>query len=208
MKLILGSTSRFRKAVLKDAGYEFTTVSPDIDEKQEALRDPNPEIMTRTIARAKALACLDEIRFNLSDEIASESPQEDYILICSDQVVRCNGEVREKPTSADEARRYLTSYTEGHPAETVTAVVVVNVRSAKFVEGVDIAKQFFKPIPGDVVEALIAKGDIMHCAGSFMVEDPTLAPYLGERIGDVDSIMGLPLALLKRLMSEVSSEKA
>lgn len=51
----------------------------------------------------------------------------------------------------------------------------------------DVAKQHFDPIPEDVIDALIAKGDVLHSAGGFTVEDPLLAPFLGERIGTEDS---------------------
>lgn len=71
---------------------------------------------------------------------------------------------------------------------TVTAVVVTNLSAGgKRVEVVDIAKQHFREIPDTVVEQLIEKGDVLHCAGGFTVEDPILAPYLGERIGTQDS---------------------
>lgn len=68
--------------------------------------------MVLLIAHAKAAALL--------PKIASPS-----ILICSDQVIRCNGEVREKPENEEEARRFLKSYRE-HPAECINGVVVYN----------------------------------------------------------------------------------
>ena len=68
----------------------------------------------------------------------------------------------------------------------------------------DIAKQYFKPVPKEIVDKLIEKGDIMYCAGGFMIDDPLIHPYLDRREGTEDSIIGMPLALLKRLIDEVS----
>ncbi len=63
MEIVLGSSSKWRKEVLRSMGYTFTTMSPDIDEK--AIRDADPHILTLKIARAKAEALLYVILFFL-----------------------------------------------------------------------------------------------------------------------------------------------
>ena len=68
--------------------------------------------------------------------------------------------------------------------------------------GTDIAKQHFTPIPDTLVDALIAKGDILHCAGGFMIDDPLVIPFLAAREGSEDSIIGMPIALTMALLSE------
>jgi hypothetical protein len=74
MQLILGSSSKWRKEVLKELGFTFTCMSPDIDEKGthssthhyncnpcdidvlplKAIRDTDPHVMTVAIAAGKA----------------------------------------------------------------------------------------------------------------------------------------------------------
>ena len=66
----------------------------------------------------------------------------------------------------------------------------------------DIAKQHFKPIPEDVVTQVLAKGDIFYCCGGFMIDEPLFEPYLGERVGSADSIMGLPVDLTLKLLEQ------
>jgi septum formation protein len=56
MKIILGSSSPWRKEVLKSMGFDFKVLSPDIDEK--AIRDVDPTQLTLQIARAKTEALL------------------------------------------------------------------------------------------------------------------------------------------------------
>jgi len=68
--------------------------------------------MTVMIAKAKAAALLPKIT----------TPS---ILICSDQVIRCNGEIREKPESEAQARQFLETY-RTHPPECINGVVVYN----------------------------------------------------------------------------------
>ena len=76
------------------------------------------------------------------------------------------------------------------------------------VHGTDIARQHFHPVPADVVAQLIAKGDIMYCCGGFMIDDPLLQPYLGEREGSEDSIIGMPLNLLRDLIAQAEAAVA
>lgn len=63
----------------------------------------------------------------------------------------------------------MKSY-ENTPAETHSALVLVDVKTKKRVQGVHVARQFFKPISEDVVDEIIAQGDIMYCAGGFIVD--------------------------------------
>lgn len=67
-------------------------------------------------------------------------------------------------------------------------------------EGVDVAKQYFKPIPDEFISKLIAQGDVMYCAGGFAIE--LMDPYLDHREGEAESIIGLPPTLTHRLIVE------
>jgi len=188
MKIILGSQSKWRKGILEGMGYEFDTMSPDIDEK--AIRDGDPSRLTLKLARAKAEALLPRIK-------------EDVILITSDQVVVCNDEIREKPENEEQAREYLRSYAE-HPTETITAVCVINTKTGERADGVDIAKIHFAPIPEDVIEKLIESGEIFTCAGGFSLEIATLENLLKKLDGERESVIGMPKSLTEKLIKSVS----
>jgi len=189
MKIVLGSSSRWRKEVLTKMGFtNFITMSPDIDEK--AIRDPDPRQLTLKIARAKAQALIPKLQ------------QQDCILITSDQVVTWNGEIREKPTDPNQCREFLRSY-RYHPAECVTAVCVYNTVTKQSFEGVDIAKQHFHPIPEDAIDGLIAQGDVMYCCGGFTIEH--MEPFLKELEGEVETVTGLPKTLTFKLIEQAMS---
>lgn len=51
-------------------------------------------------------------------------------MICSDQVIECNGKIREKPENEEEARQFLKSYGT-YPAKAYCAVVVMNTKTGK-----------------------------------------------------------------------------
>jgi septum formation protein len=46
-------------------------------------------------------------------------------------------------------------------------------------------------MPDDVIDRLIAEGDVMWCAGGLMIEHPLVTPYITEIQGSQDSVMGL-----------------
>ncbi|KAJ3213334.1 hypothetical protein HK099_007452 [Clydaea vesicula] len=193
-QIVLGSSSFGRKKVLKQNKINFIQYIPDIDEKAvgktERHLKPDPIKLTNLIAKAKSQKVL-----NLIKEEKKDLSQLNYLVICSDQVVSYNGTIREKPESVEECKSMLKV--------TVTSVVVVNTRNGKEAEGYDIAKQYFNPIPDNVVDIAIKNGDILNCAGGFIIDEEVFYPYLSERVGDESSILGLPLDLTIDLINKV-----
>jgi septum formation protein len=189
MKIILGSSSEFRRTVLREAGIEFEAVSPEIDEK--SIRSESLYELPLLIAREKMKALQAKVN-------------ESAIVITADQIVICKGELREKPASKEEAIKFLRSYGEGSPAETVSAVVVYNFDTGKIAEGVDIAKTFFNAIPEEAMLNYVDSGEAYKSAGGFDHKSSYLEPFINKLEGTSDSVSGLPLDLLKKLIKEVS----
>uniref|UniRef100_A0A7S2SGP4 Maf-like protein n=1 Tax=Mucochytrium quahogii TaxID=96639 RepID=A0A7S2SGP4_9STRA len=202
MSVVLGSSSRWRASLVEKAlptGFTLhpKQLSPDIDEK--AIRRPDPNDLVTAIANAKTDALLKVIE----EKGASDA---DY-LICADQVIVFDSVVREKPIDKAQAKEHLQSYGEQNkPAVCTSGIVVTNLRTGKRYSGVDIAIQHFLKVPDQVADALIEKGDIMYCAGSFVAEDPLLEPYLGPREGEMESVQGMPVALTVSLLQQAAAE--
>jgi septum formation protein len=182
--IVLGSSSVWRKKVLADAGVRFVAMAPDIDEK--AIRSTNAAVLTAMIAAAKA----DAIVPYLSKYV---------LLITADQVAVFRGEIREKPRGAIEARRWLGEYGEGDPVSTVTAVAVTDLRTMQRRSLVDTAVIRFDRVPPEAIDAVLARGTVLGSCGAFAIDDPALAPFVGDVCGDGgeaevrSSIDGLPL---------------
>lgn len=190
LRLILGSKSAGRRSVLNDAGYEFSVVTADIDEK--SIRENTPKKLVLALAHAKADALIKKIF-------------EPAIIITADQVVLCDGEIREKPKSADEARAFIRAYST-FPMETVSSLVVTNTQTGQRAEGVDIAKVFFSHIPETAIEQGIHDGRIMHCAGAMRCEDAPFNAFVVKIEGTYDSTSGMPLKLLRELVIKVQED--
>lgn len=187
MKIILGSQSRSRQEVLEEMGYEFEVMPSNIDEK--AIRHDNPKELVLVLANAKADALLPRI-------------SEPALLITADQVVVWKDEIREKPESKEEARRFFQTYYEA-PAEIVNAIVVTNTATGKRVFGLDSNMIQFREIPEEVIDRLVKGERIYSLAGGFEVRDPLLQPYLEKVEGTIDSVAGLSKDLTRSMLQEV-----
>lgn len=186
LPIILGSSSPFRALELKNAGYVFSTMHADIDEK--AVRHDDFRNLPLLIAEAKA----DVLVPNIS---------EPSILITADVVVVANGELREKPIDEAQARSWLASYAKGIPAVIYTGLVVVNTKTGKRASGVDECVVHWNSIPQEAIEKIIADGTIFATAGGFTNE--IAEAYGREPLAVSDRRRGIPLYLLEELIQKV-----
>eukprot|EP01099_Mayorella_cantabrigiensis_P004575 TRINITY_DN3454_c0_g1_i1.p1 TRINITY_DN3454_c0_g1~~TRINITY_DN3454_c0_g1_i1.p1 ORF type:complete len:212 (+),score=62.55 TRINITY_DN3454_c0_g1_i1:44-637(+) len=197
MKIILGTSSKWRRQLFVQAfGEPFQALSADIDEKK--IRPGPGETIYQLplmIAEAKLSALLEQ------------NPQIhglDATLLTFDQVIICNGELREKPETKEEAFRYLKSYGE-HPAECVNGVVAYNLQTKALKKELDISKQYFLPIPDSHIEKLLEDPDFFTCAGGFIVDHVGLKDYVGKTEGEIESVQGFPKSLVSKLLQDVKS---
>ncbi|KAF8060496.1 Eefsec [Scenedesmus sp. PABB004] len=165
-------------------GFTYEVVKPDIDEK--AIRRDEPRELVLALAHAKADAVLEMLR----RQAPPGGDCGDGYLITCDQVVLHEGAVREKPADVAEAHRFIHSYAAS-PAQTVGGVVATRLRTGKRVEAVEVCAIHMTDMPDDVIDALIAEGDVMWCAGGLMVEHPAVVPYVTRIEGTQDAVMGL-----------------
>lgn len=192
-KIILGSSSAIRKQILAEMGYDFTIMTADIDEKM--IRKEKPEELVMALAQAKADAIIGRLQIGDYKEECAEPT----LLITADQVVVHGGIMREKPSSAQEAREFIKGYSAGH-ASTVGSVLVTNLKTGARKSGFDTAEIYFHKIPDEVIENLISEGDVLYVAGGLMVEHPLTSPFVDQVVGTIDSVMGLPKALTEQLI--------
>ena len=94
---ILASTSPFRREMLENAGLEFETARPEIDERaiEASIEDTglSPEEIATILAEAKAI------------DVSERHPGR--LVIGCDQTLSLDGEVLHKPREKECARRRL-----------------------------------------------------------------------------------------------------
>ncbi|KAK1651785.1 hypothetical protein QYE76_069590 [Lolium multiflorum] len=202
LRLILGSSSASRRLILSEMGYQFTLLSADIDEKE--IRMERPEELVVALAHAKADAILEKMTKNgMMQEIADS--QETTLLITADQVVVHDGVIREKPTTPEEARKFIQGYSQSHAA-TIGSVLVTDVKNGSRRGGWDKSEVYFHRIPDEVIDSLIEEGDVFYVAGGLLVEHPLTSPLVESIVGTMDSVMGLPKVLTEKLIKDSLQE--
>ncbi|KAG5050925.1 hypothetical protein AAZX31_02G053300 [Glycine max] len=194
-KIILGSSSKARREILAEMGYEFAIMTADIDEK--GIRREKPEDLVMALAEAKADAIVQRLPVGGPlEEDASTT-----LLITADTVVVYRGVIREKPTSEKEAREFIKGYSGSHAA-VVGSIVVTNLATGKRCGGWDSAEVYFLEIPDEVIDSLIDEGITFNVAGGLMLEHPLTLPFVDAVVGSTDTVMGLSKALTEKLLLE------
>lgn len=190
-KLILGSQSPRRAAVLRQLGYDFEQVAATIDEASAQLDDPRELVLA--LARAKAAVLVPMLG-------------SDAILLTSDVVATCQGRILQKPQTAEEVVEYLDLYSR-HPVATVAGLVLTEVGTGRQVEGVDQTLIQFSPFARAEAASLMAGQEVYDWAGAFNVGQPLFKQHLRAMEGELESAMGLPVKLFERLLAELGIEE-
>jgi septum formation protein len=183
--LVLGSTSRYRRALLARLGLPFVVAAPDVDET--ALASESPAETALRLAEAKARA------------VAARYP--DSLVIGSDQVADCAGQPIGKPGSRERAVEQLQMLS-GRTVTFHTAIALVDAASGRCrTELVDVASTF-RTLSAAEIAAYLDREEPYDCAGS--VKSEGLGIVLFERIASDDptALIGLPLIALARLLRD------
>ena len=194
-QLVLGSTSRYRRELLKRLNIPFDIASPDVDETPLAGEAP-PAIALR-LALAKAHA------------VAAKHPQ--AIVIGSDQVADLNGQALGKPGNHQRAVEQLRLM-RGKLVNFQTAVAVVCLDTGfAQCELVGVRVQF-RDLNDRDIEHYLRTEQPYDCAGSAKSEGLGIALLAAIHSDDPTALIGLPLirtcALLRAAGLELLAPRA
>lgn len=182
-KLILGSTSPFRKAILEKLQIPFETASPHIDEA--ARPGEKPEQLVARLAEQKAKA------------VAQTYP--DALIIGSDQVAVLDGAIVGKPGNHDNAVTQL-SRASGKRVTFLTGLCLYNSQSQHSqVEVVPFTVEF-RELSTSQIENYLQREQPYNCAGSFKSEGMGVALFERLEGEDPNTLIGLPLIRLIRML--------
>ncbi|MDB2705700.1 Maf family nucleotide pyrophosphatase [Pseudomonadota bacterium] len=182
-QLILGSSSPFRKELLAKLCLEFITSSPDIDETR--LENEHPHTLVQRLAEQKAR------------KIAEDYP--DALIIGSDQVAVLDEQVLGKPGNYDNAMKQLMA-ASGNKVDFLTGLALFNSRSGHMQSLVESFTVSFRTLSENQIDFYLQQEQPYQCAGSFKSEGFGISLF-SKLIGDdPNSLIGLPLIRLIRLL--------
>lgn len=184
-RLVLASTSRYRRELLARLTPSFIVDAPRVTELARAGEPP--ALLAQRLAREKA------------HDVALRHPGS--LVIGSDQVAELDGRAIGKPGAADAARAQLAACS-GRELLFHTAVCVVDTTAAErqVQTAADLTRVVFRVLDADEIARYIEAERPLDCAGAFKAEG--LGISLFERIESIDptALVGLPLIALAHML--------
>ena len=185
---ILASASPRRRALLRQIGAQFVSITPAVDEVSDGER-PRDAV----IRNAQAKAC----------KVAQEYPE--HAVLGADTAVVLSGMAFGKPQDAADARRML-SLLEGREHTVLTGIAWV--ADGRIYTDAAETRVRFAPLTEAEIAAYVATGEPMGKAGGYAIQGRA-AIYIEELHGSFSNVVGLPLhavAALARTAGVVMEE--
>lgn len=182
-RLVLASTSKYRKALLERLGLAFEVAAPGVDEQALPGEAPADTALRLSILKARSL----ERRFA------------DALIIGSDQVAASGSTRLDKPGDHATAVRQLRSLS-GKTADFHTAVSLFDAKSKDLRSRVVPCRVTFRTLDDARIEAYLRREQPYDCAGSAKAEGLGIALIARMETDDPTSLIGLPLIALTEML--------
>lgn len=184
MKIVLASSSRYRKELLLRLGFPFETIAPQVDETP--LPGERPHDLVLRLANAKAASAA-----------RGSGPA---IVIASDQVAAAGDRTLGKPGTPENAIANLMSMA-GTTVTFLTSLVVVNARGA-MQQHVDRTRVRLRDFSVEEVRRYVESEQPLDCAGAIKSEGRGVLLMDSIETEDPTALIGLPLIRLGAMLRE------
>jgi septum formation protein len=193
--IVLASASPRRAQLLSQLGLRFTVHAPGGGEDPDDVAPAGPAPGEDPIAAARRAArALAEAKAEAATALHPHA-----VIIGADTIVVADGRFLAKPADAAEAAAMLRTLS-GRRHDVVTGVAVVRREPPLRLSDTARTTVWFRPLADDEIARYVASGEPLDKAGAYGIQGR--AALFVERIeGDYFTVVGLPLALLGRLLA-------
>ena len=183
---VLASASPARRRLLQSVGINPLVCVSHFDEAQVQLTDPIA--LVETLAQRKAEVVLSQVN--------------DSLVLGCDSVLVVDNEIHGKPRDPAEAFSRWQKM-RGNQGTLYTGHALIDQTQSKQVVRCGITQVYFGRVTDAQIQAYIATGEPLACAGCFALEGKGSA--LVDKIeGCHSNVIGLSLPLLRSMLAELS----
>jgi len=182
-KIILASSSRYRKELLQRLDIAFKTVNPDVDERY--FQDELISDYVLRLAKTKA------------ESIVSKN--DNSLIIAADQALQCDKKILGKPGNYNKAKEQLI-FMSNRSLTFYTGLCLINTETKTTEEDVVSFHVEFRNLSESEIKNYLVKEKPYDCAGSFKSEKLGISLLKKMNGDDPTALIGLPLIRLCKML--------
>jgi len=184
-RLILASSSPFRRELLQRLRYPFACDSPQVDESAIANESPEDYVKRLSLAKAQAIA----------------TKQSNAWVIGSDQCAVLNHKIIGKPKNHQDAVAQLQA-SSGKNVQFLTGLCLFDSDTKQYQVDLIPYTVVFRTLSLADIDAYLALEQPYQCAGSFKSEALGVSLFQAMHGDDPTALIGLPLIRLCEMLRQ------
>lgn len=190
IKIILASESIDRKELLKRIAIPFDIIITNINEEKikSEIEDPIELVMLLAEIKAKTAKSL----------LKEKKPNENYIIIAADTIVRFQGELIGKAEDKDHAFSILKKL-NNNTHSLITGIAVTQLNYPKVIRDFDTTLVTFLPLSNKEIEDYLEFDEWKGRAGAYSIKDKA-SVFIKKIEGSPSNVAGLPLQKIFQIL--------
>ncbi len=185
MKLLLASSSPYRRELLSRLHIPFDWQAPQVNEQVLAGEKPQQLALRLSSSKAQALA----------------EGHGKHLIIGSDQVASCQGQSINKSGNYANAFKQLQALS-GQRVDFYSGLCVLDSASGRAIADTVTTRVVFRQLSDKEINSYLRCEQPYDCAGSFKAEGLGIVLFDAISSDDHTAIIGLPLIRLRQILEE------
>ncbi len=188
--IILASKSPRRREILKNAGYDFVIIEPEVNE------DRNKKLAIKK--------SIEEIALKKAEQVKGRAENKNSIIIAADTVVIQKDAILGKPRSEQDAFDML-KILSGTEHEVITGFAVVT--DNEVITGSESTIVTFRKMEDFEIRGYIKTGEPFDKAGGYGIQGFG-SKFVQGIVGDYFNVMGLPICKISLIIDKYIRTKS
>ena len=185
-KIILASSSVYRRELLKRIVSDFESISPDIDENPRENESPLKMALRLSEEKAKKIA---------------ESSVNNSIIIGCDQTAVVENIILQKPMTYENAFKQL-QFLSGKVIKFYSGFCILNNNNQSIISDYSEFEAKYKLLSDELIDQYLKRDEPYFCVGSIKSESYGITLLESIKNDDPTSIIGLPLIKISKILMD------